>query len=59
MDIVSVEFDLDEDGLVDSFLVNNELTIMNGEDIEFAEEVRQWLRDNGRTIPEYSSIKLA
>lgn len=59
MDIVSVEFILDEDGLVDSFLVNEKLTVMNGEDIESVEEVRQWLIDNNRPVPEYSSIKLS
>ena len=48
----------DEYGQVEAFIVNNDIVIMNGEGIEGVEEVRQWLTDNNRTVPEYSSVRV-
>ena len=48
----------DEYGQVEAFIVNNDIVIMNGEGIEGVEEVRKWLTDNNRTVPEYSSVRV-
>lgn len=59
MDITSVEIvDIDEEGLVESFLVNGDTTVVNGEDILHIEAVRQWLQDNNKEVPEYSSVRI-
>lgn len=42
----------------EAFIVNDNIVVMNGEGIEGVEEVRQWLRDNNRTVPEYSSVRV-
>jgi len=59
MIIESVDFaEVDEYGQMEKFIVNNDIVIMNGEEIEGVEEVRQWLTDNNRTVPEYSSVRV-
>lgn len=59
MIIESVDFaEVDEYGQMETFIVNGSLFIMNGEGIEGVEEVRQWLTDNNRTVPEYSSVRV-
>ena len=56
MNINTVDFEYDGDGAVDAFIVNDDVTIMNGQDIEGVEEVRTWLADNGQDVPDYSSV---
>lgn len=59
MIIESVDFaEVDEYGQMETFIVNGDIVIMNGEGIEGVEEVRQWLTDNNRTVPEYSSVRV-
>lgn len=42
----------------EAFIVNDNIFIMNGQDIEGVEEVRQWLTENNLEVPEYSSVRL-
>lgn len=58
MDISTVDFDYDEDGAVDAFIVNGSIMVMNGQDMEGVEEVRSWLASNGQEVPAYSSVLL-
>jgi hypothetical protein len=59
MIIESVDFaEVDEYGQMETFIVNDNIFIMNGEGIEGVEEVRQWLADNNLTVPEYSSVRI-
>lgn len=52
MDINTVTYD------GEAFIVNDSILIMNGQDIEGVEEVRQWLANNNHEVPEYSSVRI-